>query len=56
MLPGDSEKWFLTFDDLDNLDREIMSKNALAEYDEKFSPESSLSTLETIYSEFHTSN
>ena len=52
MLPEDADNWFLTFNDLSNLNCELMSKNAIEEYEAKYSPESSLSILETIYSEF----
>jgi len=51
MLSRDVNYWYLTFDKLDSLNYELMSQKAIQEYEKKYSPESSLSALETIYSE-----
>jgi glycosyltransferase involved in cell wall biosynthesis len=50
-LPKDFNSWFLTFDQLDSLNYELMSQSSLQEFNEKYSPESSLRALESIYSQ-----
>jgi hypothetical protein len=48
-LPENTENWKFIFDKLDSFDCIELSVAARAEYEEKYSPEVSLASLEEIY-------